>query len=427
MQEKRAAFFIRAYNDVDHFVPLIAEFIKKNENPLVILTTDLEFEGDYRVQYLKTLGKFEIFKDRDNGFINYGNRNSFVEKFFSRIYQIKRNRKGFIGKILRKLFFNCEKQLDFLKEKKISVCVFEWSTPFERGEIIEKYFFAAKGMGLTTISIPHGCNIFINSDVTVGYRNALIKGQIADQTDRNYFDYFVLQNPIRRDGWIKWGLDPIKTQAWGSLRFFPEWAKINKRICPKFNYEDDNDKKLKVVFMQFQKDYNVHNELVMEALKELSQLDYISLVVKDATREGKAYFNKNKAAGGLGEALVDWYGNEVHSPSLIDWADCVIVIGGSIGIEAMLQKKYLIYPTYLNSNQTMYEYFNAAHCAKSIDDIKNFLNEFRNKNDVPQLPGVENMIKEIVYAGKEPFNVPLKYYEIIKDINLRYGLDQLNK
>ena len=34
----------------------------------------------------------------------------------------------------------------------------------------------------------------------------------------------------------------------------------------------------------------------------------------------------------LGDALIGWYGNEVHSPALIDWADCVIVIGGSIAL-----------------------------------------------------------------------------------------------
>ena len=46
MKQNRTAFFIRAYNDVDHFVPLLAEFIKKKENPLVVLTTDLDFEND---------------------------------------------------------------------------------------------------------------------------------------------------------------------------------------------------------------------------------------------------------------------------------------------------------------------------------------------------------------------------------------------
>ena len=32
----------------------------------------------------------------------------------------------------------------------------------------------------------------------------------------------------------------------------------------------------------------------MDLLKELSHLDYISLAVKDATREGKAYFDRQK-------------------------------------------------------------------------------------------------------------------------------------
>ena len=40
---------------------------------------------------------------------------------------------------------------------------------------------------------------------------------------------------------------------------------------------------------------------------------------------------------------------------------------------------------------------------------------------MPKPPGIKDMLKEIVYAGNEPFNVPKKYYEIIKDENLRYG------
>jgi hypothetical protein len=426
-ENERVAFFIRAYNDVDHFVPVIAEFIKKDENPIIILTTDLDFENDYRVLYLKTLGNFEVFRDEDIDFMNYEKRGSFLSKLSSRIYSLKRNRKGFIGRLYRRFNFDCKKELEFLKFNNIGACVFEWCTPFERGEVVEKYFFAAKGIGLRTISIPHGCNIFINSDVTIGYRKEAINGKLVDPSDRNHFDYYVLQNPIRRDGWIRLGYDAVKTQAWGSSRFYPDWAKTNVEICPKFKPRKNNENKLKVVFMQFQKDYNVHNELVMGALQELSRLDYISLVVKDATREGKAFYNRNKAAGELGDALINWYGNEVHSPALIDWADCVIVIGGSIGIEAMLQKKHLIYPTYLNTNHTMYEYFNAAHCAASISEMKNILSKLKNNPDMPQPHGIETMIKEIVYAGGEPFDVPLRYYELIKESNLSYGLDQLTK
>ena len=49
-------------------------FIKKKENPLIVLTTDLDFENDYRVKYLKTLGDFEIFRDKDHEFIEYEKR-----------------------------------------------------------------------------------------------------------------------------------------------------------------------------------------------------------------------------------------------------------------------------------------------------------------------------------------------------------------
>ena len=415
--QERVAFFIRAYNDVDHFVPLLAEFIKKGENPLIVLITDIEFENDYRIQYLRTLGGFEVFRDVDIDFIKAEKRDTFLSKMSRKIYSIRRNRKGLIGKLHRKLFFNCEAQMYFLRAKNISVCVFEWSTPFARGEVFEKYFFAAKGIGLTTIAIPHGCNIFINSDVTVGYRKSIIKGKFVDQRDTQYFDYYVLQNPIRRDGWIKWGFDPVKTQAWGSLRFYPDWANINREICPKFESGLNDGNKLKVVFMQFQKEYNVHNKQVMHTLKELSKLGYISLAVKDATREGKAFFDRNKAAGELGDAMIGWYGNEVHSPSLISWADCVIVIGGSIGIEVMLQKKHLIYPVFLNSNLTMYEYFDAAHCANSLPEVKDLLYKLGSGKNLPTPPGVEAMLKEIVYAGEEPFNVPQKYYKKIKDKN----------
>ena len=45
----------------------------------------------------------------------------------------------------------------------------------------------------------------------------------------------------------------------------------------------------------------------------------------------------------------------------------------------------------------------------------------------PTLPGVENMLREIIYAGNKPYNVPLKYYEKIKEKNLSYGLNISDK
>jgi len=419
----RVAFFIRSYNDVDHFVPLIAEFILKKENPIIIINSDFKLDHDYRFLYLKKLGNLEVIYDIDEEYVKFSKKKEgFFFKIFKKYYNLKRSKKSFIGKFYRYFFFNCKDQVAFLKSKNIGICAFEWSTPFARGELVEKYFFAAKGIGITTIAIPHGCNVFLNSDVTSGYRKLIYKGIIPDQSDTNLFDYYIFQNPIRRDGWIKWGFDPVKTQAWGSLRFYPGWASKNREICPKFNFkENSKKKKLKIVFMQFQKEYNIKNELIFDTLKKISFLDDVLLTVKDATREGKEYYDKNKASNNLGDSLVGWYGNEVHSPALIDWADIVIVIGGSIGIEAILQNKILIYPLYLNTNTTLYEYFEAAHCPKSYKELEIFLNDRVQGKNLPKLNGSEKLINEIVYAGKESFNVPQKYYEQFKAINFNYG------
>jgi hypothetical protein len=417
----RVAFFIRAYNDADHFVPLIAEFVKKKENPLVIINTDLDIDHDYRFSYLIKLGKIEIIVDIDFEYVKFSKKKGFFHNLLRKFYLIRRNRKKLIGKIYRRFSFNCKKQIDFLNSKNVGICAFEWSTPYSRGELVEKYFFAAKGIGITTVALPHGCNIFINSDVTPGYRKPAQKGIIPDQSDRNLFDYYIFQNPIRRDGWIKMGQDPIKTQAWGSLRFYPKWAALNKAICPKFHFEGGLKSKKKIVFMQFQKDYNLKNEVIFDTLKKISHLDNILLAVKDATREGKEYYNRNKASNSLGKSLVGWYGNEVHSPALIEWADIVLVVGGSIGIEAILQNKILIYPLYFNTNSTLYEHFEAAYCPKTYNDLEKFLIDIISGKKIPKPKGQDKLIKEIVYAGLESFDVPQKYYQQFKSISLNYG------
>ena len=172
--------------------------------------------------------------------------------------------------------------------------------------------------------------------------------------------------------------------------------------------------------MQFQKEYNINNLKVKDFLKKLSNIDDISIVVKDATREGKSFYDKSKETRELGKSLVSWVGNEVHSPSLIAWSDLVIVIGGSIGIEAMLQNKHVLYPSFLSSNFTLYEKYNAAFCTNSEEDSITLINCLKKGIEVAIPEGKEDMFKEIIYAGKEKYDVLEKYYEEISANTLNY-------
>ncbi|MDB2532173.1 hypothetical protein N9Y07_06675 [Alphaproteobacteria bacterium] len=427
INQQRVAFFIRAYNDVDHFTPVIAEFVKRNANPVVFVNSDFIFDDDYRFQYLKQLGSFEIFSDTDSEFIEAQKAAGFFGKIYKRIYQLKRSRNSIFGKIYRRFWFCSNREIAILKEYNISTCVFEWCSPFERGELVEKYFMAAKAIGIKTISLPHGCNIFVNSDVTVGYRRHAGRAKLVDQSDRNLFDYYIVQNPLRRDGWIKWGQDPIKTQAWGSARFYPEWAALNRDICPAYSNARADPKKINVVFMQFQKEYNLKNEEIFDCLVTLSRNQQINLVVKDATREGKSFYDKEKVKGRLGNALIEWVGNDIHSPALVDWADIVVVIGGSIGIEVILQRKILIYPVFLNENKTLYEELEAANICREVDEIEELISNFKGGN-LPARPlGESLLIREIVYAGLDVYDVPDFYYRQINSPYLNYGIQTVEQ
>ena len=324
-------------------------------------------------------------------------------------------------KFIENFFFNCYKEIKFLREKNISACVFEWSTPYSRGIIHEKFFKAAKGIGVTTFCIPHGCNIYKDSDVTQGYTDTIKKGVIPDQRFRNEYDYYVFQNPLRRDGWVKWGYDPIKTRAWGSSRFYPEWQKINLKICPEISLAKDSQNKIKIVFMDHQKDYNVKVEKIWNLLDRIANNKNFFLVIKKSTRADKDYHSRSFIAKYKKSINVEFVSNENHSPKLIKWSDCVINFGSSIGLEVLLQDKLLINPFYLHSNKTLFEYFNAALNAKSEDEVINFLNSIKN-NSVSSI-SIQNknkLFKEIIYAGNEEYNVLDKYYLNIKSNKLSY-------
>lgn len=422
MANKKTIFFIRAYNDLDHFSPIIWKFIREKSKPIVIFHADLDYENDYRIKILNAAGDFEIHNIFDKGYVKYQkNSTGIISKFLKKLYNLKRNPDSYFGKIHRRIFFNCSNEIDFLRENNIGQCVFEWSTPYSRGEVVEKFFKAAKTTGVTTISIPHGCNIYTDPDVNIGYRSLSKKGKIVNATRRNEYDYYIFQNPIRRDGWVKWGYDPVKTQAWGSGRFHPIWQRINLENCPTLKIEKDPGLRLKVVFMDHQKDYNVYVDKIWSLLNRIAENDNIFLVIKQSTRSGKDYHSKVFRNKHSNSNNVEFVGNENHSPKLIEWSDCVINFGSSIGMEVLLQNKPLVNPYYLHSNRTLFEKYDAALNAGSEDEVMNILNAISSGNSI-EIP-VENknkLFREIIYGGKGEHGVLQSYHDKITANYLNY-------
>jgi len=421
----RTLFILNTFNDIDHISPVIWKFIQKGEKPIVIFHSSYDYKKDYRIQFLQREGELEIYPMPDGKFERYraelGSKktNSLLERIRSKkakwyLYRL-RNRQSFFGKLYRRFRFDCSFEMDWLREKNISAAVFEWNTPAGSGEVLERIFYAAKGLGIPTFSIPHGCNIYLNSDINKIYRTNMVKGILPDFTDRNEFDHYVVQSRYHLEHFVRFGMHRSRIQAWGSVRFYPEWQQINLKLCGEFQPKKDVVNRLKVVFMLPHWNYNVHKQKTLKLLDEISQKDWVHLIIKDHTRgsTGLLPLKHQEKYDAKDNVEIDI---DAHSPALIRWADVVINFGSSIGIEALLQDKTLIHPGYLHSNWTIFDETGAALLANDNTDVIGYL-ENLNEGVVLKISsnGIAAIYRSIIYGGNEPYDVLSYYYNQIVD------------
>ena len=415
----RTLFVLRTFNDIDHISPVIWKFIQKGEKPVVLFHSSYNYKEDYRIQFLQRDGELELHQIPDVEFERHGvglgstRAKSLFETLRAKWYAIKRNGQSVFGKLHRRFYFDCSYEMDWLREKNISAVVFEWNTPTGRGEILERIFYAAKGLGIPTFSIPHGCNIYMNSDIHEGYRRNMSKGRLPNFANRNEFDYYVVQSRYHLEHFVRFGMQRAKIQAWGSTRFYPEWQQTNLKLCGEFHPKKDVNERLKVVFMLPHWNYNVQKQKTLKLLDEISLKDWVQLVIKDHTRGSAGllpldYQEKYNAKDNV-EVDVG-----AHSPALIRWADVVINFGSSIGIEALLQEKTLIHPGYLHSNWTIFDETGAALLANDSNDVIEYLNKL-HEGVTLKIPAtrIAAIFKSIVYGGNEPYDVLSYYYDQI--------------
>ena len=76
-----------------------------------------------------------------------------------------------------------------------------------------------------------------------------------------------------------------------------------------------------------------------------------------------------------------------------------------------------------NSNETMYEYFDAALCPKSLDEIKSLIETLKLGKELEKPKGQDKMLREIIYGGMEKFDVTQSYYEKISNDSLGFARD----
>jgi len=415
-------FFIKAYNDVDHFSPIIHRLLSISIPVHIIVFSDLSLDDDYRIDELKKIDGLTIEYLENKYKITRSKRK--ISRLHFYLNKLKSYNSPY-GVLKRKYFLDCRREVEFLKNNDIHALVIEWSTPTSNGLAVEKYFRAAKSIGCTTYSLPHGCNIYKNPDVNNGYVNRSYKGRILDDAEeRNKFDYYIFQGKSRRDQCVKLGYAPNSTQHWGSVRFYPEWQKLNLKMCPPFDFKLKEESVFKIVFMDHQHDYNVFPDKIQDTLRVLSNIKGVFVLLKASTREGKSSHIEGYEKLIQSTSNMQFAPDDAHSPSLIKWADCVINYGSSIGLEALIQKKPLVTPTHLDANTSLFDFYNAGYIVNNDKEMVSVINELMSDPSKQytrsQVECIEDLMNEIVYGGYGEHDVIASYVNKITSHQLNY-------
>jgi hypothetical protein len=212
-------------------------------------------------------------------------------------------------------------------------------------------------------------------------------------------------------------MDPEVSQAWGSLRFCPEWSAVMDRICPKALLPARASGQSRVLFFLPKWHNRVNKAETLDLIASLSQRKDIQLLLKAHPRSGEADMDKAFWEQVKTRQSVVLLGN-TPSRALVQDADIVIDVGSSIAIEAVLESKPLIYPKYLHENRLIFDEFGCCLPAGSKEDVSRLIDQIRSGADSSPRDARSVLLCHAVYCGREPFDVPAYYYaEILRHLN----------
>lgn len=408
-------FVFRAYPDIDHMVPLAWSLLEEGEQVHAQISPGYRPEGDYRLDLLRRYDRFHMHEVAPAG---------------DRAGGVWRNTLPYA--------------LWFLRRHRVSVVAVEWgyglpdgydrprsvsgaiavarslarslvkAARFDSQQTRVNFIVAARLLGISTVSLPHGLNVKLDAATT---DEAAANGAARDWRDRNRFSAYVLNTEHHR----RWHVDhrsgdPQVMQTWGSLRWSPEWFALNRRIAPRWEWPSAADGRLKVVFMVPKWSNRVDSGAIASLVKRLLSVPGLSLAVKGHPRPEDGSADPLRDDPDVGwSRIID--AGPVNSVSLISAADVVIDIGSSIGIEVVMQEKVLINPTYLHELTTLFDAVpGACVVTRDEDGVISYLSEHTSGRPYRADPeAVRELMSRAVFASRhEPFDVVRLYKDRIR-------------
>lgn len=419
-------FLLRTYAELDHLTPLMWKCLEKHDRVMVIAHHALPYHDDFRIRFLETYPGFEVLR------IPGANSSSRLIRLASRLIWTVPRARALLERYRISACFAASRSGVGPPNREPSVREVEqgrMAKVYVPGRIDRKILLgrvlkplstsvlvAARAGGIPTFCLPHGVGTRLNPSRKRRRLDLMRRaaGGTLPPDWRGQFTTYVFASELHRQREIEHGsLDPTNAQAWGSLRFCPQWLEVQDRIIGDGAViPPGKEHQLRVLFL-VPKPHPLVDRVAVEALLlSLARRGDVLLVVKpDSSRGGLG----DEIAQRLQQHSTVWLAGKSHTSPLIRNTDVTIVEGSSVAIEALVRDRHLIYTSYLRPVPAVYDEYGGCLVARSEADVHSFLNLIvRHTPPVVDANARARLLSDLVYGGREPFDVPEHYYVAIQ-------------
>ncbi len=413
-------FLLRTYAEVDHIAPLIWKCLEKGDRALAILHHTLSHHHDARLALLKTYPGFEILSipgpSSNRSLVRLASRLTWTRSRALRFLEWHRVAACFVGTQAGLGWQGRLASEDEVERGRMAAVYVPGRGDLTRlfGCILRPLttalLLASQERRTPTFCLPHGVGTRVNTERT--RRKAdLMRRRAGGQLDwRSRFTMTVFASELHRQRVIAAGrVDPAAAQAWGSLRFCPQWLDVLDGIRgDEGGLPSRQEGQVRVAFMVPKWQRAVDRAAAESLLLGLAARGDVRLILK--THPSKGALGNDLVRKLEGHPTVHLAG-KTDSSTLIRNTDVTIVESSSVAIEALMRGKHLIYASYLRPIREVYDEYGGCLVAHAPGDVHRFLDQImRGSPPVVDARAQEQLVSALVYAGRAPFDVPEYYY-----------------
>jgi hypothetical protein len=238
-----------------------------------------------------------------------------------------------------------------------------------------------------------------------------VEGRVTREY-QNLYDGAAYENRLHGDRAFEEGVRAGKIAVLGSARYCREWQRLNLEIQPRrFAPKKGQGCTFRAVFMVPKWNLNVDSGAVMRTLWRLAAESWLHLVLKPHTRENT---NRPSFLRELEKLPNVELAGQYSSVALIEGTEATISLQSDIAIEALLQGKHHLDPTYLYENTTLFQELGTEWRVNDDDELVDALRRL-SRGDPPPYgeEEVSKAIERLVVESSTETGVLDRYVDFI--------------